>query len=330
MFKDQKILVAGGTGFIGSNLILRLLAEGSSIRSTLHRRPAIVTDDRVEYTKADLTRMEDCVRAVEGVDMVFMCAANTSGAGVIARTPLVHLTPNVVMNAQMLDAAYAARVKKFVFISSSVVYPPSGERPVKEEEAFLGDPYETYYVAGWMKRYTEIMCKTYAEKIKEPMTTVVIRPSNIYGPYDDYDFRTSHMAAALIRRVAERQAPIEVWGTGGDVRDLIYIDDFLEGMLLAVRKTDRHNVINIAGGRGYSVQQVLETLLEVDGYRGADVRFDPSKPAMIPILLVSAARAERELGFRAKIGLREGVRRTLAWYRAARGVPTAVESARTG
>ena len=310
-----KVLVTGGTGFIGVNLVLRLLSSGCGVRATLHRHPAVIQDDAIEYVWADLTSMEDCKRVVQGVDYVFMCAANTSGAAVIEKTPLVHVTPNVVMNAQILEAAFSAKVKKFLFISSSAAYPPTGDRPVREDEMFEGEPYEKYYPVGWMKRYSEILCKIYAQKIKAPMPTAVIRPSNIYGPYDDFDFRTSHMMAALIRRVVERHEPLEVWGTGGDIKDLIYIDDFLDGMLLAFEKSTDYLAVNIATGQGYSVKQVLETIIEVDGYADADVRFDPSKPTMIPIRLVDTSLAEEQLGFRAKTSLREGIRKTVEWYR---------------
>jgi GDP-L-fucose synthase len=310
-----KALAAGGTGFIGVNLILRLLSLDCQVRATLHKRPAVIQNDAIEYVQADLTSMEDCRRVVEGVDYVFMCAANTSGAAVMASTPLLHVTPNVVMNAQMLEAAYFAKVKKFLFISSSAAYPPTGDRPVREDEMFEGEPYEKYYLVGWMKRYSEILCKIYAQKIKAPMPTVVIRPSNIYGPYDDFDFRTSHMMAALIRRAVERHEPLEVWGTGDDVRDLIYIDDFIDGMLLAFEKTTDYMAVNIAAGQEYSVKQVLQTILEVDGYLDADVRFDPSKPTTIPIRLVDTSLAKECLGFQAETSLREGLRRTVRWYR---------------
>ena len=314
MFDGARVLVAGGTGFIGVNLIERLSSLGCRVRATLHSRPAVVRDDAVEYVQADLTVMEDCTRAVAGMDYVFMCAANTSGAAVMATTPLVHVTPNVVMNAQILEAAYKTGVKKFVFISSSAAYPPTGDQPVREDQMFDGEPDEVYYPVGWMKRYSEILCKIYAQKIREPMPTVVVRPSNIYGPHDDFDFRTSHMMAALIRRVAERHDPLEVWGTGEDVKDLIYIDDFLDGALLAFEKTDDYLAVNIASGQGYSVRQVLQTILEVDGYAEADVRFDPSKPTMIPIRLVDTTLARERLGFEARTSLAQGIRKTIDWY----------------
>jgi GDP-L-fucose synthase len=204
-----------------------------------------------------------------------------------------------------------------VFISSSAAYPPTGDRPVREDEIFDGEPYESYYCAGWMKRYSEVLCKIYAQKIKNPMTTVVIRPSNVYGSYDDFDFRTSHMMAALIRRVVERHKPVEVWGTGDDVKDLIYVEDFLDGLLLAFAQVSDYLAVNIAAGQGYSVKQVLQTILEVDKFTHADVRFDPSKPTMIPIRLVDTTLAEKALGFQAKTSLREGVRKTIEWYRSA-------------
>lgn len=315
MLEGAKVLITGGTGFIGVNLIQRLLSKGCRVRATLHNRPAVLEDDSVEYVSADLTVMDDCRRVVEGVDFAFMCAANTSGAAVMASTPLVHVTPNVVMNAQMLEAAYFAKVKRFGFISSSAAYPPSGARPVREDEMFDGEPYETYYSVGWMKRYSEILCRIYAQKLENPMPTVVIRPSNVFGPYDDFDFRTSHMMAALIRRVAERHQPLEVWGTGDDVKDLIFIDDLIEGMLLAFEHPSDYLAVNIAGGQGYSVKQVLQTILEVDGYPNAEVRFDPSKPTMIPIRLVDTSLAKARLGFQARTSLREGIRRTVEWYR---------------
>ena len=259
--------------------------------------------------------MDDCRRVVKGMDAVFLCAANTSGAAVMAETPLAHVTPNIVMNVQFLEAAYQAGVKKFVFISSSAAYPPTEDRPVREEEMFGSDPYEVYYSVGWMKRYTEILCKTYAQKIRKPMPVLVVRPSNIYGPYDKFDFKRSHVTTALIRRVVERHDPLEVWGTGNDTRDLIYIDDFLDGLLAAFERNEAYLAINVASGRGYTVRQILQTILEVDGYANADIRFDASKPSTIAIRLIDITLARKLLQFEPKVTLKEGLARTVKWYR---------------
>ena len=311
----KKILVAGGTGFIGVNLLQRLMAAGEEVRATIHDRSPVFSSDNIDYVKADLRQLSDCQRVVEGMEYVFLCAANTSGAAVMAETPLAHVTPDVVMNAHLLEAAYNAGVKKFVFISSSAAYPPTGDRPVREDEMFGADPYEVYYSVGWMKRYTEILCKTYATKIKKPMPMLVVRPSNIYGPYDKFDFKRSHVTTALIRRVVERQNPLEVWGTGNDVRDLIYIEDFLDGLLAAFEKTEDYLAINLASGEGHSVKEILKTILDVDGYQNAEVRFDVSKPSTIAIRMVDIGLARKKLGFAPKVTLREGLAKTVAWYR---------------
>jgi GDP-L-fucose synthase len=313
------VLVAGGTGFIGANLIAPLAAAGCRVRASVHERPPIPGLPCVEYVDADFTRTDDCRRAVAGMDVVFMCAANTSGAAVIAASPLTHVTPNVVMNAQMLEAAYHAGVQKFVFISSSAAYPPSGDRPVREEEMFEGDPEDVYFAAGWMKRYGEVLCRMYAGKLTPAMATLVVRPSNCYGPYDKFDAVRSHVTAALLRRVVERQSPLVVWGDGSDVRDLIYVEDFVDGLLRATARDDQFLALNIASGGGVSVRQILETILRVDGWTGADVRFDTTKPSTAARRLVDVTRAREMLGFSAGTSLEDGLRRTLAWYREHRG-----------
>lgn len=327
MFKNATVLVAGGTGFVGVNLIRRLLALGARVTATLHVKEPVLVDNRITYIRGDLRRQEDCAAAVQGVDCVFMCAANTSGAAVMAKTPLVHLTPNILMNMSMLDAAYQVGVKKFLFISSNIVYPLT-DYPVKECNV-TNEFYEKYFIAAWMKRFTEIVCEIYATKIAKPMKVCVVRPANIYGEHDDFDWETSHVIPALIRKVVERHDPIEVWGEGTDLKEFIYVADFIEGLLLSMKKLEGFEPVNIAAGKPCTVRDVLEILLEVDGYRGANVVYDTSKPTMIPKRLIDTSKAERLLGFRASTPMREGLAKTVAWYRASRGLaPVGGEAAR--
>lgn len=313
-FEGKRILVTGAAGLVGANLLLRLQNSGARVRAVLHSKGAVICDPDIEYVKADLTETADCDRVCEGIDLLFHCAANTQGAAVIAKTPLAHVTPNVVMNARMLEAAYNARVKKFVWIGSSTGYPDTGERPVSEDEMMSGDPYDAYFGVGWMKRYTEVLCRLYGEKLSPSMTTIVLRATNIYGPYDDFDFETSHVLPALIRKGVERMAPFEVWGTGDDVRDLIYVDDFVDAMLKAAERVEQHICLNIGFGSGYSVKQMLAAVLEAVGYQDAQVVYNSTKPSMIPVRLVNTTRAEEELEFRAATGLLEGIRKTVHWY----------------
>ena len=313
MFKNSNVLVTGGAGFVGVNLIRRLLDLGANVTATLHRKDAVVKDDRVNYVRVDLRRPEDCATAVQGADYVFMCAANTSGAAVMAKTPLAHLTPNVLMNVSMLDAAYQAQVRKFLFISSNTVYPLT-DFAVKEDDV-TNEFYEKYFIVAWMKRFTEIVCEMYATKIAKPMQVCVVRPANIYGEFDDFEWETSHVIPALIRKVVERHNPLEVWGDGSDLKEFIYVQDFIDGMLLAMEKLEGFDPINIATGHPATVKDVLRALLKVDGYEDAKLVFDTSKPTMIPKRLIDVSKATAELGFKAKVPLEEGLKRTVQWYR---------------
>lgn len=313
MYKGAKILVAGGMGFVGINLLQRLLSLGANVRATIHKRSPIVNNEHVEYMQTDLTKPEDCRNAVEGMDYVFMCAANTSGASVMEKTPLVHLTPNLIMNALMLEASYEANVKKFLFISSNTVYPVT-DQPAKENDV-TNEFYEKYFIVAWMKRFSEIMCEMYATKIKKPMTTIIVRPANIYGPHDDFDWETSHVLPALIRRVVERHDPIMVWGDGLDIKDFIYIDDLVDGLLQAMEKINGHDFLNIASGKQYVLKDLLNLMISIDGYDGAVINFDASKPTMIPKRLIDTRKAKEILGFESKISIAEGLRMTINWYK---------------
>ena len=306
-------MVTGGAGFVGVNLIKRLLDEGADIRATLHINKPVLNDNRIEYFYGDLRIEENCQKAVAGVDYVFMCAANTSGAKVMATTPLVHLTPNILMNMQMLQAAYTARVKKFLFISTNTVYPLT-DFPVKESDV-TNNFYESYHIVAWMKRFTEIVCEMYSNRIKEPMKTIVVRPGNLYGPYDKFDWEKSKVIPAIMRRAIERHDPFEVWGDGMDLKDFLYIDDCIDGLMLAMENLDEFESINIASGIPVTIRDVLTQILKSADYDDADVQYDSSKPTMIPKRMIDISLAKEKLGFEPKVSLQEGIRRTVQWYK---------------
>ena len=313
MLKGKRILVTGGSGFIGSNLIKRLLDYDVYIRATVHKQKAKISHWRVNYASCDLLNVHDCKIACQGIDYVFLCAANTSGAAVIETTPLVHLTPNLIMNANMLEAAYAAGVQKVLFISSNSVYPVT-DYPVIEEDAKF-DFFEKYFIVGWMKMFSEKMCEMYATKIRKPMTTIVVRPGNVYGPLDDFEWGTSHVLPALIRRVVERHAPISVWGDGNDIKDFIYVDDLVTGLIMAMEQVETFDIFNIAGGKPYVVKDLLSLIIVLDRYAGVRIEFDASKPTMIPKRLINIDKAKIVLGFKPTTSIDVGLRRTIEWYR---------------
>ena len=313
MFKNSKVLVTGGAGFIGVNLIKRLLSEGANIRATLHSKGPVIIDDRVDYIKGDLRLEEFCTEAVDGVDYIFMCAANTSGAKVMATTPLVHLTPNMLMNIQMLQAAYSAGVSKFLFVSTNTVYPLT-DFAVKESDV-TNEFYESYHIVAWMKRFTEIVCDMYSTRIKNPMKTVVVRPGNLYGPYDKFDWEKSKVIPAIIRRAIERHDPFEVWGDGMDLKDFLYIDDLIDGLILAMERINEFEPINLASGIPVTIRDVLGEILKSAEYEDADIQYDATKPSMIPKRMIDISLAKKQLGFNPKVNLEDGIQRTVDWYR---------------
>ena len=306
-------MVTGGAGFVGVNLIKRLLDEGADIRATLHINKPVLNDNRIEYFYGDLRIEENCQKAVAGVDYVFMCAANTSGAKVISTTPLVHLTPNMLMNIQMLQAAYTFGVKKFLFISSNTVYPLT-DFAVKESDV-TNEFYESYHIVAWMKRFTEIVCEIYSNRIKEPMKTIVVRPGNLYGPYDKFDWEKSKVIPAIMRRAIERHDPFEVWGDGMDLKDFLYIDDCIDGLILAMEKLEEFEPINIASGIPVTIRDVLTQILKSADYDDADVQYDSSKPTMIPKRMIDISLAKEKLGFEPKVSLQDGIHKTVQWYK---------------
>lgn len=312
----KNVLVTGGSGFIGTHVVKRLAEDGHRVRATYFSKAPRFEHPNVTSVQADLCSLDDCRAVSEGMDAMVMCAANTQGAAVIRSSPLSHVTPNMVMNSYMLDAAYNARMKKVLFLSTGAAYPETGDRAAVEDDMFRADPPDVYFGVAAMKRAIEMICRTYAEKIADPMQAIVVRPSNVYGPYDKFDFKTSHVTAALIRRVVERHDPIEVWGTGNDVRDLIYIDDFIDGLMLAFHVEDPFFTVNISAGNKVTVREIIETAIKVDRFENAEVIYDPSKPTTIPFRLIDNTLARTRLAFSPKVTLEEGLSRTLEWYRA--------------
>ncbi|MDC3067733.1 NAD-dependent epimerase/dehydratase family protein [Paracoccaceae bacterium] len=305
----KKILVTGATGFVGHNLVQRLVNLKFDVYGTYFTE-ANRRHSGCKYIQCDLTQEKDCYKATKNIDVVVMCAANSSGAEVMTKRPLTHLTPNIVMNSQMLQASYENEVKKFVFISSNTVYPVT-EFPVKEEDVNY-TLYEGYHVVGWMKLFSEIMCDMYASKIPKKMSTVVVRPSNLFGPYDKFDPTKSKVIAALTRRFSLRENPMTVWGDGNDVKDFLYIDDFVDG-LLGLLNTNYVGVINICSGQKTTIKDIVSSLKEVTG-TNPKLEFDASKPSMIPYRAMDNSKIFKLTGWAPNISLTEGLKRTLNWY----------------
>jgi GDP-L-fucose synthase len=310
---NKKIVVTGGSGFIGTNLLKKLSLNYKNIISNYHTNENFFRVNEVKYIKANLENKDDCKKICQGADLVIMCAANSSGAGVMEKTPLVHLTPNIIMNINMLEAAYKENVKKFIFISSNTVY-PFVDFAVKENDANF-DFYEKYYAVGWMKRFTEIVCDIYSSKIKNPMNSVVLRPGNLYGPYDKFDDEKSKVIPALIKRVVKKENPLKVWGDGNDLKDFLYIDDFCEAVTKVIEIECNNEIFNIASGEGITIKEILSHIINTENSHDLKIEFDLSKPTMIPKRLIDISKAKKILDFEPKIKFSEGIKKTILWYK---------------
>jgi GDP-L-fucose synthase len=314
MKQNIKILITGGSGLVGQNLTNKLIADGyTDIRVHLHSRQPRIKHDTVEYVSGNLMSYADCLEVTKNVGIVVHAAASTSNAVDTVQDPLAHVTPNVAMNNFLIDSAYRNKVSKYIFISSNTVYPPKGDDPVAETDFLFDEPYPVYFPVGWMKRYAEVQCELYAKYLPNPMTTVVIRPANLFGPHDKYDFAKCHVTPATIRKVADNMNPIPVWGDGTELRDLLYIDDFVEALQLVIEKQETYDVFNIGCNNVYSVNDVLATMKELVGNTNP-IEYVKGKPSMIPTRRIDSDKIKRVLGWESKTPLADGLKKAHDWY----------------
>lgn len=309
MRTGRNVLVAGGTGLVGTNLTHRLLTLGAHVRATYCSHKPV--DMNGIYQRFDLTEFDDCLEATRDIDDVVICAAVTSGAKIMKEQPSSLILPNLKINAGLLEACRVNRVERVLLISSSTVYQEAAF-PIREDQLDLNQqPYELYRGVAWMKRYLEQLAGFYAARYG--MRIGIVRPSNIYGPHDKFDPETAHVLPALIRRAVEKETPYVVWGDGKAVRDFIYVEDLVGDLLDVLEHHCVGDPINLASGQALTIAEAVEVILDVCGHHVRPV-YDPSKPDAIPYRRLDTTNFEQRLSRKARTPFREGIRRTVAWY----------------
>jgi len=308
-YEGKIVLVTGGTGFVGTHIVQELLKHGAKVRVPIHNRPLIIKDEHIETVYADLTKQEDCLRAVKGIKCVFHAAGWVGSAA--AGTPMTGITTNLILTAQMLQAAWEENVERFLLFSSSTGY-PALNRPVKEDEMWSGPTHPSYFGYGWMNRYKERLGEFVTSKSN--MKIALVRPTAVYGRWDNFDPKTSHVIPALIRRAVNKENPYIVWGTGDEVRDFLHITDLARGCLLMLEKCADCDPVNIGYGKVITIKEIVNIILEATGHTDAEAIFDVSKPTTIPFRMVDTSKAKKILGFEPVISLEEGLRDTVRWY----------------
>jgi len=313
MYKGKKILITGGTGTIGVILTKRLLAQGAKVKVVSidsQERARAVLPDISMFHWGDLRDYKTCVEAAEGQDYIFHLMAVKGNTQIGVSKVASAYVPFLLCNTNMMEAAFRCGVKRYMFVGSIGQYPALGIR--HEDDVWKGPPEANDRYMGIAKRAGEAQAEAYFHEYGWDAPRIV-RLSNVYGPFDDFDPSTAHVIPALISRMVSGEDPVKVAGDGSAVRDFIYSEDAVEGMLLALEKAPPCLPINLGSGVGCTVKSVVETITAVVPKKPR-IEWDLSRPTGDKIRILATQRAKEILGFGAKTPLKEGIRKTIEWF----------------
>jgi GDP-L-fucose synthase len=309
-FKGKKVVVTGGSGFIGSHFLNELVSRGAIVKTHTFRSPLQVDSENIEVIEnIDLTNLEDCIKLVEGAEYVVHCGGAIAHPSTVPTDVQISLAQlNIIGN--VLEACAKTDVKRFLDLNSSTGYPDI-RRPLTEDEFWVDEPYKSYYGYGWMRRYREKLME-HVSKFSG-LEIALARCTAIFGPYDNFNLETCHVVPALIKRHLSGENPFLVWGSPDVVRDFLYVKDVVNGALLILEKGESMRPYNLGYGSGVTIGDIVDTILKVTG-NTPEVIWDNSKPTTIPFRAVSTNRIQSELGFEPTYTFEEGMRETINWY----------------
>jgi len=306
-WSGKKILVTGGAGFLGSFIVEKLLNEKKV-------DPENIRVPRSSTT--DLRGWKNCVEAVRDVDVVIHLAAKVGGIGFNEKYPATLFYDNAIMGIQLMEAARQEGVQKFVAIGTVCAYPKFTPVPFKEADLWSGYPEETNAPYGIAKKILLVQAQAYREQYG--FNVIYLLPVNLYGPKDNFDPESSHVIPALIKKMIDAKLKYEsevvVWGTGKPSREFLYVEDAAEGILLATEKYDKPDPVNLGTGEEITIRELVNLIAGLTGYEGKIV-WDTSKPDGQPRRCLDVSRAKEEFGFEAKTDFKDGLKRTIEWYK---------------
>lgn len=313
-YKGKKVLVTGGTGTIGSLIVKRLLeceAEVSVVSIDNMERVREVLSDTALFTQGDLRNYETCMKVAANKDYVIHLMAVKGNTQIGLSKVASAYVPFILCNTNMMEAAFRCGVMRYLFVGSICEYPALEIR--HEDDMWKGPPQANDRYTGIAKRAGEAQAEAYLHEYGWDAVRIV-RPSNVYGPFDDFDPRTAQVIPALIARMAKGENPITIAGDGSAARDFIYSEDVVEGMLTALAEAPPCLPINLGSGAGTTIRTVAETIADLMPVR-PKIIWDVTKPTGDKVRVLSMDRSRKILGFEARTPLKEGISRTLAWYR---------------
>ncbi len=305
-WKEQRVLVPGGGGFFGAHLVEKL--------KKLKPKSLCVPRSK----DCDLRRMEviEALLSKEKPTMIINLAALCGGIGANRAQPGRFFYDNLIMGAQLIEAARRANVRKFVQLGTVCSYPKFTPIPFQEKDLWNGYPEETNAPYGIAKKALLVQAQSYRQQYG--FNTAFLMPINLYGPGDHFDPETSHVIPALIRKcvdaVAEKKDSIECWGTGKATREFLFVEDAARGVLLAAEKYDKPAPVNLGAGFEITIKDLVELIARLSGFTGK-IRWDASRPDGQPRRRLDTSLAAKEFGFKSEVGLEEGLKRTIDWYK---------------
>ena len=318
----KKVLVAGGGGFIGSHTVEELLRRAPSARVTVAdslnaRRKANLkaVAGKAALRRTDFLDARDCLRACKGQDVVLNLAAKVAGVGYNTEHPGTMFRENMQIAMNLMEGARLGGAERFLVVSSACVYPRDAVAPTGEEQGFSGCPEPSSEGYGWAKRMSEYLGQAYGREFD--LKIAIARPSNAYGPRDAFDSPHAHVIASLICRAVNGENPVVVWGDGTRRRTFLYVEDIARGLLDVTERHAQADPVNLGSDEEVTIARLVEMIVELAG-SSAKIKFDASKPMGQDRRYCSTKKAKDKARFVAKVTLREGLARAIAWYRANR------------
>lgn len=304
-FSTQKILVTGGAGFLGKQVIAQLLGAGAKLENISVPRSKT----------CDLRTLEHCQTAVEGQDLVIHLAAHVGGIGLNREKPAELFYDNLMMGTQLIHAAYQAAVKKFVCVGTICAYPKFTPVPFKEDDIWNGYPEETNAPYGVAKKALLVQLQAYRQQYG--FDGIYLLPVNLYGPEDNFNPASSHVIPALIRKVYEAKQQgvkqLPVWGDGSPTREFLFSEDAARGIVMGAQSYNDADPVNLGTNYEISIRDLVELICRLMAFEG-ELIWETDQPNGQPRRCLDTSRAKSAFGFTAQVSLEEGLRRTIDWY----------------
>jgi GDP-L-fucose synthase len=306
-WENKRILLTGGAGFLGTQIVQNLTAKRGISKSQI-----LIPRSK----EIDLRLMNNCQEVVKNADIVIHLAARVGGIGFNQKYPGTLFFDNIMMGVQLMEAARLAKVQKFVQVGTVCAYPKFTPTPFKEEDLWNGYPEETNAPYGIAKKTLLVMAQAYRQQYG--MNIIYLLPVNLYGPGDNFDLESSHVIPAFVRKFTEAlekgEKQVTIWGTGNASREFLFVEDAAEAIVVATEKYDQTAPVNLGSGKEVTIKELVNIVAKLTGFEGRII-WDTSRPDGQPRRCLDVSRAKDYFGFEAKTDLLSGLQRTIEWYK---------------